>query len=367
MAFGGQSWTLVVAAEPAFAALTSTGRPTLIAIGGIVISLLLAALVHVLLLGRRRVSAALGEAASANEQLSERQQDLLLAERIAHLGSWTYDPATGRSTWSDGMFRIWGLEPGERRAGGPFEHVRRLIHAEDWPSLDGALRAAVNRGRPYQIDLRIRRADGEERSLLAIGTPQRGAGGSVRRVTGTVQDVTERNRLQQALREQAVRDPLTGLFNRRYLDETLPRELHRCERTGEALTLAMLDVDHFKAFNDDHGHAAGDAVLREIGAFLGRSLRFGDIACRYGGEELTLILPGAEADIVQHRLDVLREQINRLVVICDGKPLPTVTVSIGIAQARRRDLDSGRLIGRADAALYEAKRRGRNQVRRSAA
>jgi diguanylate cyclase (GGDEF)-like protein/PAS domain S-box-containing protein len=365
LTYGGQTWTMVIAAEPAFTALTTSDRPTLIALGGIAVSLLLAALVYVLLLGRRRVSAALGEAARANAKLSEREQDLLLAQRIAQLGSWTYEPATGRSHWSDGMFRIWGLEPEQGAAEGSFEQVRHLIYPEDRTLLETALRAAAERGRPYQIELRIRRTDGEERSVLAIGTPQCDAQGRVERVTGTVQDNTERNRLQQALREQAVRDQLTGLFNRRYLDETLPRELHRCERTGEPLTLAMLDVDHFKAFNDQHGHAAGDAVLREIGTFLGRSLRFGDIACRYGGEELTLILPGAEADIVAHRLDLLRGQISRLVVLCDGKPLPAVTVSIGIAQANRGDLNCVGLIKRADEALYEAKRRGRNQVRRA--
>jgi diguanylate cyclase (GGDEF)-like protein/PAS domain S-box-containing protein len=170
-------------------------------------------------------------------------------------------------------------------------------------------------------------------------------------------------KLREALREQAIRDALTGLFNRRYLDETLPRELHRCQRQGEPLAAAMLDVDHFKHFNDAYGHEAGDTVLRVIGELLNRSLRSGDIACRYGGEELAVILPSSTLDDARIRLDRLRQAIMQLRVIYQGEELPAITVSIGVAAAtEEQEVDAVALLTRADDALYQAKADGRNRV-----
>jgi len=168
--------------------------------------------------------------------------------------------------------------------------------------------------------------------------------------------------LREALREQAIRDPLTGLFNRRYLDETLHRELHRCQRNHEPLAVAMLDIDLFKHFNDAHGHDAGDAVLRAMGDLLKGFLRADDIACRYGGEELTVILPGATLDDARMRLDSLRCAIKQLRVLYKEDDLPAITVSMGVAAAGEQEVDAAALLGRADAALYQAKESGRNRV-----
>ncbi len=168
--------------------------------------------------------------------------------------------------------------------------------------------------------------------------------------------------LREALREQAIRDPLTGLFNRRYLDQTLLRELHRCQRNGEPLAVAMLDIDHFKHFNDTYGHDAGDTVLRSVGDLLQSSLRASDIACRYGGEELTVILPGSTLDDARIRLDSLRRAIMEMRVPYQGEDLPVITVSIGVASAGEQDVEAVTLLARADAALYQAKEGGRNRV-----
>jgi diguanylate cyclase (GGDEF)-like protein/PAS domain S-box-containing protein len=169
-------------------------------------------------------------------------------------------------------------------------------------------------------------------------------------------------KLRAALREQAIRDPLTGLFNRRYLDETLPRELHRRQRRGEPLTAAMLDVDHFKRFNDGYGHEAGDAVLRAMGDLLNRSLRADDIACRYGGEELTLVMPGSSLEDAEGRLESLRRAIMQMRILHQGGDLPAITVSIGVAAAEEQEVDAAALLARADTALYQAKEQGRNRV-----
>jgi diguanylate cyclase (GGDEF)-like protein len=169
-------------------------------------------------------------------------------------------------------------------------------------------------------------------------------------------------RLRGALREQAIRDPLTGLFNRRYLDETLPREWLQCRRNGEALSVAVMDLDHFKRFNDSYGHEAGNVVLRAVGELLRGFVRASDIACRYGGEELTLILPGAELIDAKARLELLRRAVTRLSLFHRGRLLPSVTLSIGVAAAEPDDAGPGALLGRADEAMYRAKEQGRNRV-----
>jgi diguanylate cyclase (GGDEF)-like protein/PAS domain S-box-containing protein len=177
-----------------------------------------------------------------------------------------------------------------------------------------------------------------------------------------VTDITERKRMQAALREQAIRDPLTGLFNRRYLDETLPRELSRCQRSSEPLAVAMLDLDHFKRFNDAYGHAAGDRVLQAVGDLLHRSLRAGDIACRYGGEELAIVMPGSSRDDARARLEDLRQALMKLRLCIPQGELPAITMSIGVAEAAPGKFNAAELLARADDALYQAKKQGRNQV-----
>ncbi len=207
-----------------------------------------------------------------------------------------------------------------------------------------------------------RRADGGVIDIQADWSYRRDKHGRLQGFIVVMTDITERKRMQEALREQATHDPLTGLFNRRYLDETLPRELHRRLRSGEPLTVAMLDLDHFKRFNDVYSHEAGDAVLRAVGELLRRSSRIGDIACRYGGEELTLILLGSSLRDACIRLNELREAIMQLQVLHKDKALPTITVSIGTAEALGEETDAATLLGRADAALYRAKAQGRNRV-----
>jgi diguanylate cyclase (GGDEF)-like protein/PAS domain S-box-containing protein len=191
---------------------------------------------------------------------------------------------------------------------------------------------------------------------------RRDAHGRVQGFIAVVTDITARKRLQENLQEQAIRDPLTGLFNRRYLDETLPRELSRCQRSGDPLTVAMLDLDHFKWFNDAYGHEAGDVVLRAVGGLLSHSMRAGDLPCRYGGEELTLILQGSTLDDARTRLESLRQAIMQMRVLYQGSDLPAITVSIGVAATGEQEMDAAVLLARADAALYRAKEQGRNRV-----
>jgi diguanylate cyclase (GGDEF)-like protein len=169
-------------------------------------------------------------------------------------------------------------------------------------------------------------------------------------------------RLRETLRDQSIRDTLTGLFNRRYLEETLERELRRAGRAGRPLGLLMLDVDHFKRLNDALGHEAGDEVLRQLGERLRRALRREDTACRYGGEEFVLVLPDAPPADAARRAEELRRQLHGLTVSVQGRPAGPITVSIGVAAFPDHGLNAEMLLKAADAALYAAKRAGRDRV-----
>jgi diguanylate cyclase (GGDEF)-like protein/PAS domain S-box-containing protein len=169
-------------------------------------------------------------------------------------------------------------------------------------------------------------------------------------------------RLRAALRTQSVRDALTGLYNRRYLEEVLEREVRRAARAAQSLGVLMIDLDHFKTFNDTYGHDAGDAVLRETGAALARGIRAEDFVCRFGGEEFVVILPTANLEAACARAERLRLKMRELTVLHQGRSMGMLTVSIGVAVFPEHGMSPKELMTAADAALYEAKHRGRDQV-----
>jgi diguanylate cyclase (GGDEF)-like protein/PAS domain S-box-containing protein len=169
-------------------------------------------------------------------------------------------------------------------------------------------------------------------------------------------------RLHETLRSQSIRDPLTGLFNRRFMEESLALELRRAVRNQRPLGVIMLDLDQFKRFNDAHGHDAGDTLLRELSTLVQTNIRGEDIACRYGGEEFTLILPEGSAEVTQQRAEALREAIKRLDVLHRGQPLGRVTASLGVAVFPGHGRTGEALLQAADAALYLSKDAGGDRV-----
>ena len=168
--------------------------------------------------------------------------------------------------------------------------------------------------------------------------------------------------LRETLNYQSARDPLTGLFNRRYMEEILDRELCRAARNGSPVSLLMIDIDDFKRFNDTYGHEAGDLVLREFGLFLRLQVRGADIACRYGGEEFLLIMSDATMNTACERAETLRQRIAALPVPYRGQTLGRITVSIGVASYPVQGSSAAQLVSSADGALYRAKREGRDRV-----
>jgi len=193
--------------------------------------------------------------------------------------------------------------------------------------------------------------------------------GNEKTIQCNIRDITERKQAQAALlkseallREQSVRDHLTGLFNRRYMEETLERELHRAIRKKLPLGIIMLDVDNLKRINDTYGHAAGDALLRAVGRLLQEHVREEDIACRYGGDEFTVVLPDASREVTRERAERICKSAKKLHFQFEGQDLKTTSLSIGVAVFPEHGSAHDAILRSADAALYRAKHEGRGRV-----
>lgn len=207
------------------------------------------------------------------------------------------------------------------------------------------------------------KAQGEFTGLLFLQSNQEISGVTqefAQRVADQVALSIANLKLRETLRNQSIRDPLTQLFNRRYMETYLQRELARAHREQTSLSLAMIDVDRFKRINDTFGHKAGDTVLVSLSQFLERNSRSYDLVCRYGGEEIALILPSTTLDVAYERVDRLREGISELVIQHLDRTLPQITVSVGIASFPENARSADDLVQLADNALYHAKASGRN-------
>lgn len=210
-------------------------------------------------------------------------------------------------------------------------------------------------------------AQGETLGVLTVGCPHTDSLSDIERQT--TQTIAEQLslalanlHLQETLRHQSLHDPLTGLFNRRYMEDALARETARARRHKQPLSIVMLDIDHFKRFNDAHGHEGGDALLAAFGHLVADHSRGEDIACRYGGEEFALILPGASAEIAAERAEELRAAVKHLQLESRGVLLGPVSLSAGVASFPQHGAQGGRVMAVADAALYRAKQAGRDRV-----
>jgi diguanylate cyclase (GGDEF)-like protein/PAS domain S-box-containing protein len=216
-------------------------------------------------------------------------------------------------------------------------------------------------------DLPLRAKDGRLMQVEFVSNVY--MAGSERVIQCNIRDVTERNQAKDALlrseahlREQSVRDHLTGLFNRRYLEETLDRELLRATRRGASVGIILLDVDHFKLYNDVSGHAAGDAVLRELGSLLLANVRGEDIPSRYGGDEFTVVMPDTPLEVSRQRAELLLCRAGRFHIPFEGRILEPVTLSIGVAAVPENGSYREDLLKAADIALYRAKHIGHGRV-----
>lgn len=272
---------------------------------------------------------------------------------LRRISSWGTTPSNNLESFA--IEDCWALRRGEMHQSAPVAGELNCKHFEHLPAHGYLCLPLVVRG--------------ETLALLNLEYPAEATPESLGNLRETAHAVAEtiklslsNLRLRVALEERATHDALTGLFNRRYLDETLPRELHRNQRNQGKLTVAMLDIDHFKKFNDRLGHEAGDLVLRHIGELLQANLRKSDIGCRYGGEELLVILPESSAEDAYEHLTDICDRIRHLRINYRGGLLPPVTVSVGIACSSNNLFDVAHLLRAADEALYAAKQAGRDRI-----
>jgi diguanylate cyclase (GGDEF)-like protein len=298
---------------------------------------------------------------------------LELALQLGHVGHWRLNLPDRALSWSTEVYCIHGLP-----ADAPPPDIETALgyyHPDDRKAIASALASAISDGTPFEFTVRLIRADGELRHVQSRGLAIPGPDGIAAAVFGIFIDITESRKteailhhMNQALEQIAYLDAMTKLANRRQFDDTLDREWRRAVREETALSLVMLDVDRFKAFNDLYGHIAGDACLRSVAKVLSAvAQRPGDLAARYGGEEFAIILPCTEAIGAEKIGQAARDAVASLKLTHAGNAQcgGVVTISAGVATAYPQpDAVQGWVdfVARADAMLYEAKRTGRNRV-----
>lgn len=283
------------------------------------------------------------------------------AEGSVYVYSNSRDVLDGSASWNGGTHKAhihpegcWGLRRGRTYEFGATEVDFVCEHAEP------------HDGRPYFCFPIL--AHGETVGLMHLraqpGTDEAFAANKklaqmcAEQISMAIANVRMRDQLQ----DQSVRDPLTGLYNRRHMTESLRKGISRSQSLGNRLSLIAVDVDHFKKFNDNHGHDAGDMVLRAVGSVLEQACDGDEVACRMGGEEFTLILPDSAPEQVLTRAEQLRSAVEAVTVRYGEKTLPRITISLGVAHYPAHGTMPQDLMRAADEALYEAKALGRNQV-----
>jgi diguanylate cyclase (GGDEF)-like protein len=334
----------------------------------------------VALLSRRHVGADSSALVLAlTEKLRRAQEDAAqaiqwkkLAAQIAHVGHWHLALPSMACTWSDEVYRIYGVEPGSFQP--TVENAIVGYHPDDQPIVRAALDRAIVTGQDFDIPVRLVRASGEIRHVVSRGIARFGANGKVEAIFGVFLDLTEQKAIEAQLREAKARaetlmrqDSLTGLANRRHFDLELATATAQAMDNGTPLGLIMIDVDHFKAYNDHYGHLEGDACLQRVAGLVSACAdRPGDLVARFGGEEIAVLLPGTGME----GADAVAQRIVRLVRDAEiphaGVPSGYVTVSTGVESCvPESTLRDGReIVHRADIALYSAKRAGRDRSMR---
>jgi diguanylate cyclase (GGDEF)-like protein/PAS domain S-box-containing protein len=316
---------------------------------------------------------------TVREQMNE-QLRLLSAALEAVVNGVAISDTNGICLWvNPGFTDITGFSP-EEIIGKPLSTLKSGLHDNAFYS---NLWNTIKSGQPWHGEIINRHKDGhiyDEEQTIA---PVRNAQGQITHYVAVKQNISERKQmennlreanqkfqrqlneiatLQEQLREQAIRDPLTGLYNRRYLTETLEREFSRARRQKQPISVAIMDIDLFKNVNDSFGHKGGDSVLVALARLLQSQIRASDIACRYGGEEFVFLMPGASVEHAAQRAEELRLAFMALEVPHDDARIIRCTISIGLATHPQHGKDGEAILLAADKALYQSKSNGRNRL-----
>jgi diguanylate cyclase (GGDEF)-like protein/PAS domain S-box-containing protein len=342
------------------------------ALGAVILSILVATLTASSLDRRiaSRSAQMLAEVEQANAALREAQISLRESEERFRSA---FDSATigmglvsMQGRWlrvNSSLCRIFGYPEPELLSA----DYQSIAHPEDLQAdTEQARRLANGELQSYQMEKRYFHREGHIVWVNLSASVVKDVDGAPRHFVVQIEDISARKQaeeaLQSMLREQALRDPLTALFNRRHLEDAVERELARARRNDEPLAIVMVDIDHFKSINDRYGHACGDAVIRRVAQLLVDGVRRSDIACRYGGEEFLLLLPGAPASRALEVAGAIRDSARAVRHQCEGRDIGAVTVSCGVALFPQHGESAEQVMKGADRALYQAKQQGRDTV-----
>jgi diguanylate cyclase (GGDEF)-like protein/PAS domain S-box-containing protein len=315
-------------------------------------------------------------------EFREAEERVRLALYCSGDAVWDANLQTREMSFIDGWENVLGFREGGENL--TIEDYLVLVHPDDRNKFEEETRRHLDgETQSFHCELRLRAKDGGWRWVLSRGRLwSRSADQRPLRMIGTHTDITSRKvaevtmshantrlhnqideirSLQTKLAEQAVRDSMTGLYNRRYLDETLDREVARARREGHPLSVVMIDVDHFKKLNDSYGHQAGDEVLKSLAEMLRQNTRTEDVACRYGGEEFLVLLPGMPLENACERAEIWRMQFEQS-TFAFGNFALKATASLGVSSYPQHGKTPDELTLAADTALYRAKRNGRNRA-----
>ncbi|MCJ2182775.1 diguanylate cyclase [Novosphingobium sp. 1949] len=324
-----------------------------------------------LLLSALPLAALLGARERILMQVTRAKRWLEMSEQFAHVGHWRLDLVNNDLFWSDEVFRIHELDSSQSP---PLEGALDFYHPDDRALVQRQLEALIESTRPFDFEARLITARGEKRYVRSQGELEFDAKGKPIAIFGIFQDVTERAlatlrlaEARQLAEEQAdfamvlaQTDPLTGIANRRNALGTLEMELKKARENQTPLSVAILDIDHFKTINDQFGHAIGDTVIRKVAELCTRMIRNSDLAGRIGGEEFVLVLPGSDAEAARIVGERVRQAIESALWPAPGPE--QVTASIGVATLAGAT-NAQDFLSEADKALYRAKREGRNLLR----
>ncbi|MBN1304863.1 MAG: sensor domain-containing diguanylate cyclase [Anaerolineales bacterium] len=325
----------------------------------LVVSLVAVSVMTVILIVRNR---------RLQENLHQKEKALLEANERFQLVSyttsdviWEWDLLTNQVWRNQGIQLLFGHRGEQPRT--DMEWWKEHLHPDDREKVFNSMQTAIKRGDEFwSKEYRFQRADGTYAYVFDRSYIIHNGYGEPVKMLGSIMDISTRIHSEKVLRQEAVIDPLTGLFNRRYLEEALDQEIRRAVLNDQTVGILMLDIDNFKQVNDMQGHAIGDRLLRDVAAFLLKNVRGTDIVCRYGGDEFILILPTASMEFSRQRGETLRQGISELdfSTYCNlNRPL---TLSIGVAVFPEHGDNLQAAFEAADSALYGAKQSGRNRV-----
>ena len=305
---------------------------------------------------------------SMRERILQKEKELLEANERFQLVSyttsdviWEWDLLSNVVWRNQGIQLLFGHRGEQARS--DMDWWEDKIHPDDREKVITSMQTAIKRGDEFwSKEYRFQRADGTFAYVFDRSYIIHNEHGEPVKMLGSVMDISSRIHSEKVLRQEAVIDPLTGLFNRRYLEEVLDQEIRRAIMSDQTVGILMLDIDNFKQVNDQQGHSVGDRLLRDVAAYLLRHVRGNDIVCRYGGDEFILILPTATMKFSRQRGEALCQGIAELDVGNYGKLSQPLSLSIGVAVFPEHGDTLQGVFEAADTALYAAKQSGRSRV-----